>query len=309
MTLRHLRAFIAVADELSFTNAARTLHISQPPLSRQIQKLEQEIGVKLFLRGPHGIALTDRGRVFLDEARRLSAIANEFLETAQRLRREGTDVVRIGTAWGLWKAMNRLRLHHAKRHRGIDITVEDLWTPAGNHSVADALRRQQIDVALTRMPVDAPAVNHQVLFQEEIVVLIRQHHPLAGTRSVRLAQLAGERLLMHERKLSPVLYDRILALYGAAGISPQMVHTQSNPDAPSGLLQVASGQGIYLTVASQFTQPHAANGIAELALDEPNACTPVLIVWRKDESSKAVLNFVNSALDAFRGAAGAPAVR
>jgi DNA-binding transcriptional LysR family regulator len=309
MTLRHLRAFIAVADELSFTSAARTLHISQPPLSRQIQQLEKEIGVKLFVRGPHGIALTDRGRVFLDEARRLSAIANEFLETAQRLRREGIDVVRIGTAWGLWKAVNRLRLHHGKRHRGVDITVEDLGTTGEHHNVADALRRHQIDVALTRIPVEAPSVEHQGLFQEEIVALIRQSHRLAGTRSVRLAQLASERLLLHERKASPLLYDRILALYAAAGITPQIIHTQTNPDASSGLLQVATGQGIYLTVASPFTQAHAANGIAELALDEPNASTPVLIAWRKDESSKAVLNFVHSALDAFRSAGSAQAVR
>jgi LysR family transcriptional regulator, benzoate and cis,cis-muconate-responsive activator of ben and cat genes len=309
MTLRHLRAFIAVADELSFTSAARTLHISQPPLSRQIQQLEKEIGVKLFVRGPHGIALTDRGRVFLDEARRLSAIASEFLETAQRLRREGIDVVRIATASGLWKAMNRLRLHHGKRHRGIDITVEDLGPPGEHHNLGDALRRRQIDVALTRIPVEAPSVEHQVLFQEEIVVLIRQDHRLARARSVRLAQLTGERLLMHERKTSPVLYDKILALYAAAGIAPQVVPSQTNPDAPSGLLQVASGQGIYLTVASPFTQPHAANGIAELALDEPNASTPVLIAWRKDESSKAVVNFVHSALDAFRSAGSAQAVR
>ena len=305
MTLRHLRAFIAVADELSFTSAARALHISQPPLSRQIQQLEKEVGVKLFLRGPHGIALTDRGRVFLDEARRLSAIASEFLETAQRLRREGIDVVRVGSAWGLWKAMNRLRLHHARRHRGIDITIEDLSAPGEHHHVADALRRRQIDVALTRIPVETPSINCQVLFQEDLVVLIRHDHRLARARSVSLGQLAGERLLLHDRKLSPLLYDRILSLYAAAGIAPQMVPTPSNPDAPSGLLQVASGQGIYLTVASSFTQPHAASGIAEVALDEPNACTPVLIAWRKDESSKAVVDFVDSALEAFRSGAQA----
>ena len=304
MTLRHLRAFIAVADELSFTGAARALHISQPPLSRQIQQLEREIGVSLFLRSPHGIALTDRGRVFLDEARRLSALANEFLEAAQRLRREGIDVVRIGSAWGLWKAMNRVRVHHARRHRGIDLTVEDFSTPREHHTVADALRRRQIDVALTRIPVDAPSLMHQVLFHEDIVVLVRQQHRLASARRVRLAQLAGERLLMHDRRLSPALHDKVLALYAAAGVAPQVVVTPSNPDAPSGLLQVASGQGIYLTVASPFTQPHAVSGIAEVRLDEPNASTPVLIAWRNDEPSHAVLDFVTSALDAFRAAAG-----
>jgi len=298
MTLRHLRAFMAVAEELSFTGAARRLHISQPPLSRQIQQLEKEIGVKLFLRRSPGIELTDRGRVFLAEARRLSAIANEFLQTAQRLRREGIGVVRVGSAWGLWKAMNRLRVHHAKRHPGIEITVEDLWSRGELHNVADALRRQQIDVALTRVPVDAPSLECEVLFQEQIVVLMRDTHPLARSRSVRLGQFAGDTLLMPERKSSPLLYDRVLALYAAAALTPQMVHTQTTPDVPSGLLQVAAGDGIYLSVASPFTQPHAATGVAEVPLDEPNATTPMLMVWRRDEPLNVVTNFLATARDA-----------
>jgi DNA-binding transcriptional LysR family regulator len=300
MTLRHLRAFMAVAEELSFTGAARKLHISQPPLSRQIQQLEQEIGVKLFLRRSHGIELTDRGRVFLAEARRLSAIANEFLQTAQRLRREGIGVVRVGAAPGLWKAMNRLRVYHAKRHPAIEITVEDLWSRGELHNVADALRRHQIDIALTRVPVDAPSVESEVLFQEQIVVLIREAHPLARADTVRLREIGGETLLMPDRKTSPLLHDRILALYAAAGVTPRMVPTQTSPESQSGLLQVASGDGIFLSVGSPFTQPHAARGVAELPLDEPHATTPMLMAWRRDEASRPVLNFIASARDAFR---------
>jgi DNA-binding transcriptional LysR family regulator len=300
MTLRHLRAFMAVAEELSFTGAARKLHISQPPLSRQIQQLEQEIGVKLFLRRSHGIELTDRGRVFLAEARRLSAIANEFLQTAQRLRREGIGVVRVGAAPGLWKAMNQLRVYHAKRHPAIEITVEDLWSRGELHNVADALRRHQIDIALTRVPVDAPSVDSEVLFQEQIVVLIREAHPLARADTVRLREIGGETLLMPDRKTSPLLHDRILALYAAAGVTPHMVPTQTSPESQSGLLQVASGDGIFLSVGSPFTQPHAARGVAELPLDEPHATTPMLMAWRRDEASRPVLNFIASARDAFR---------
>ena len=300
MTFRHLRAFVAVAEELSFTGAARKLHISQPPLSRQIKQLEQEIGVKLFLRRSHGIELTDRGRVFLAEARRLSAIANEFLQTAQRLRREGIGVVRIGTAWGLWKALNRLRVHHAKHHPAIEITVEDLWSRGELHDVADALRRHRIDLALTRVPVDAPSVESEPLFQEQIVVLIREGHPLARRRTARLRDIAAEMLLMPHRKTSPLLHDRILALYAAAGIAPRIVHTQTSPDSQSGLLQVASGDGVYLSVNSAFTQPHAAHGVAELTLDEPHATTPMLMAWRRDEASRPVLNLIASARAAFR---------
>ena len=300
MTLRHLRAFMAVAQELSFTGAARRLHISQPPLSRQIQQLEKEIGVKLFLRRSHGIELTDRGRLFLTEARRLSGIANEFLQTAHRLRREGIGVVRIGSPWGLWKAMNRLRVHHARRHPGIEITVEDLSTRGEAHNVADALRRQQIDLALTRVPAEGPGIDCEVAFDERIVVLMRESHPLACARMVRLRQLTKETLLMPDRKASPILYDRILALYASAGVTPRMVHTKTTPEAQSGLLQVASGDGIFLSVASPFTQPHAVDGVAEVTLDELHATTPLFLVWRKDETSTSVLSFVGSAREVFR---------
>ena len=300
MTLRHLRAFVAVAEELSFTSAARRLHISQPPLSRQIQQLENEIGVKLFLRRSHGIELTDRGHVFLTEAKRLSGIANEFLQAAQRLRREGIGVVRVGAAAGLWKAMNRLRLHHSRRHPGIEITVEDLWMRGEVHNAADALRRHQIDVALTRTPVEGPWTECEVVFHEQIVVLMRESHPLARARSVRLRQLAGETLLMPDRKTSPILYDRTGALYAATGIAPRVVHTQTTPDAPSGLLQVASGDGIYLSLASPWTQPHAVPGVAEVPLDEPNAGTPMFLAWRKGEDSRSAVNLVASAREVFR---------
>jgi DNA-binding transcriptional LysR family regulator len=301
MTLRHLRAFVTVAEELSFTSAARKLHISQPPLSRQIQQLEQEIGVKLFLRRSHGIELTERGRVFLTEAQRLSGIANEFVQTAQRLRREGIGIVRVGAAWGLWKAMNRLRLHHARRHPGIEITVEDLWARGEFLNASDALRRQHIDVALTRTPVEGPSVESEIAFQEQIVVLMRESHPLARARSVRLRQLADDTLLMPDRKTSPALYDRTGALYAAAGVNPRVVHTQTTPDAQSGLLQVASGDGIYFSVSSLWTQPHAVPGVAEVALDEPNAATPMFLVWRTNERSRTVISLVASAREIFRG--------
>src|SRR5207237_8566926 len=94
--LRHVRAFRVGAGELGSANAARRLHISQPPLSRQIQQLEREVGAKLFMRRPQRIELTDRGSLLLEEARRLGAIADEFLETAQSVRRRSTGVVRIG---------------------------------------------------------------------------------------------------------------------------------------------------------------------------------------------------------------------
>ncbi len=304
MNLRHVRAFVAVAEELSFTKAARRLHISQPPLSRQIQQLEREVGVRLFVRGPRRIELTDRGRLLLDEAKRLSAIVDEFLETAQRVKRKSAGVLRVGIAWGLWTALNRIRTHYAKDHPGVEITSEDLCLRGDSLTPTEAFRRQRIDVALMRAPVDAPSVDYETLFSERIVVLIRSDHPLARARHVTLQQLTNEKLLLFERKLSPVLYDRILELYAAAGIVPRIVHTKTSPIEQAGLMQVASGEGIYPSVNSRFTQPHAAIGVAELPLAEPDASIPVLLAWRRDEAAPAVSDFVASARQVF-----APCVR
>lgn len=304
MNLRHLRAFVAVAEELSFTSAARKLHISQPPLSRQIQQLERKIGVKLFLRSSQGIALTGQGERFLQEARELMSVADEFLETAQQVLREGTGAVRIGIDWALWKAVNRIRTHHARQHPGVDITGEDLLGRGDVQDAAQAFRRHRIDVALTRAAVEAASIASEPLFQERIVVLIRDDHPLARTGSVRLRHLASETLLMPDRKASPVPFEKAMGLYGAAAVTPRLIHTRGGPTTQSGLMLVASGEGVYFSVGSGFTQPQGAEGVAVLTLDEPDATIPVLLAFRRDESSEAVLDFVTSARDVFASQAG-----
>jgi LysR family transcriptional regulator, benzoate and cis,cis-muconate-responsive activator of ben and cat genes len=300
MTLRHLRAFVAVAEELSFTSAARRLHISQPPLSRQIQQLETEIGAKLFARSSQGIALTAKGQWFLGEVRQLTSLADEFLESAQRVRREGTGAVRVGIDWALWKAVNRIRTQHARQHPGVDIIGEDLFRCGDALDVAQAFRWRRIDVALTRVAVEAASIECEPLFSERIVVLIRADHPLARAGSVRLRQLANETLMMPGRKAGPVSCEKVIALYEAAGITPRLIHTHTGPIAQSGLMLVSSGEGFYVSVGGPFTQPHAADGVAMLTLDEPNATIPVLLAFRRNESCLAALDFVQSARDAFR---------
>jgi len=299
MNLRHVRAFVVVAEELSFTNAARRLHISQPPLSRQIQQLEREVGAKLFLRRPQRIELTDRGSLLLEEARRLGAIADEFMETAQSVKRRSTGVVRIGMAWGLWTAINRVRTRFAKDHPDVEITLEDLCLRHDSMTSGDAFRRQRIDVGLTRASVEAPLIENEPLFDERIVMLAREDHPLTRSRSVGLCQLTKETLLMFERKLSPVLYDRVLEMYATAGVTPRIVHTKTSPIEQAGLMLIASGEGIFPAVSSRYTQPHVAPGVAALTLSDPNATIPVMLSWRSDETSPAVQHFVDAARQAF----------
>jgi DNA-binding transcriptional LysR family regulator len=299
MNLRHVRAFVVVAEELSFTNAARRLHISQPPLSRQIQQLEREVGAKLFIRRPQRIELTDRGSLLLEEARRLGAIADEFLETAQSVKRRSTGVVRIGMSWGLWSALNRVRTRYTKDHPDVEITIEDLCLRHDSMTSADAFRRQRIDVALTRASVEAPGIDNEPLFDERIVMLAREDHPLVRSRTVGLWQLAKETLLMFERKLNPALYDKVLELYAAAGVAPRIVHTKTSPYEQAGLMLIATGEGIFPSICSKFTQVHASMGVAPLTLSDPHATIPVMLSWRSDECSPAIREFVSATRHAY----------
>ena len=299
MNLRHVRAFVVVAEELSFTNAARRLHISQPPLSRQIQQLEREVGAKLFVRHPQGIQLTDRGSLLLEEARRLGAIADEFLETANSVCRRSTGAVRIGMSWGLWPALNRVRTRYAKDHADVEITVEDLCLRHDSMTSADAFRRQRVDVALTRASVEAAGIENEPLFDERIVMLAREDHPLARARGVGLCQLSKETLLMFERKLNPALYDKVLELYATAGVAPRIVHTKTSPYQQGGLMLIATGEGIFASISSKFTQRHSANGVRALALSDPHVTIPVMLSWRSEETSPAVIEFVAAARQAF----------
>ena len=163
----------------------------------------------------------------------------------------------------------------------------------------DAFRRQRIDVALTRASVEAPLIDNEPLFDERIVMLIREDHPLTRSRAVGLCQLTGETLLMFERKLSPMLYDKVLELYAAAGVTPRIVHTKTSPIEQAGLMLIASGEGIFPSNSSRFTMSQAAKGVAALPLSDPKATVPVMISCRSDETSPAVLEFVSAARQAF----------
>jgi DNA-binding transcriptional LysR family regulator len=287
MDFRHVQAFVGVADELSLRRAARRLGVSQPALSRQIQQLEQEVGLTLFVRHPDGIELTHHGMLMLEQARRLVAAVH----TPEWQRR---TAVRLGVAGGLWEAVHRICSRHIVRAPGVAVVGEDLHSSAQS----EALRQGLIDVGLVRPPIDTRDLLCERLFDECVVAVLPAAHPLAGRERLCVAELAAERLLLHERELAPGIYDKIFELYGAAGITPDIVLTSASPANPGGLLQVVSGKGIYLALGSVLALPEMT-GIAMVRIDDPRAWLPVSVVWRAAESSPVVLQFIESIRGAF----------
>jgi len=292
MDLRHLRAFVAVAEEGAFTKAATRLHLSQPPLSKQVRQLERELGTTLFVRRREGIELTADGMLLLDRARAALTAFREFEECTKSVSTRARPL-RIGIGWGLWEAVERIRSHHAKRHPDVRIAAEDLCTERSS------TQERRIDIAVVRRPVDEKLYESEPLFEEEFVALIADSDPLAGRPSVTLAELASRPLLMYDRSLGPGVYDKTLALFDAAGLHPDTLHGQPPPYAQAAMMLVASGDGYYLGIASPFTQTHRASGVAVVTLCEPNARLDVRIAWRRGNTSRVVRDFVRSARAVF----------
>ncbi|MFD8637739.1 LysR family transcriptional regulator [Streptomyces sp. NPDC059533] len=199
MELRTLRYFVAVAEELHFGRAATRLHMSQPPLSRAVKRLEAEVGALLFTRSPTGVTLTAVGTVLLDEARAL-------LDHADRVRvrvsaAAGTATLTIGILGdGTDPGVSRLAAAYRRSHPGVDIRIRDtdLTDPTCG------LRAGLVDVALTRAPFDETALAVRVLRADPVGVVLRADDPLAHREGLRLAELSDRRWFQFPQGTDPV---------------------------------------------------------------------------------------------------------
>jgi DNA-binding transcriptional LysR family regulator len=288
--LRHIRYFIAVAEYLSFRQAAAELNIAQPPLSRQIRQLEEYLGVTLFMRNKRGVELTHAGVAFLEEARKLVVQAGQAVEAARHAQRRESGIVRVGIASGLGGAVSKAVFEHRKGLPAIEIECRDIFSNLQN----DALRKGEIDVGFLRPPVDLLSLECELLFEEEFVVVLPKTHRLAKRKSVRLKDVADEPLIIFDRNLSSGLYDRILALFSRQGFTPHLtpIHVEAHEEA--GAIMVASGKAIFLGAGAIVNRAVAGVDLAWLKLDEPEAKIEVYAAWRKGEQAAPVLAFLES---------------
>jgi len=190
LDLRRVRYFVEVAERLHFGQAASALHITQPALSRQIQQLERDIGVELFLRSSREVDLTPAGEQFLQHSRRLLALARTTLDTARRVA-SGDDALRVGFMLGM-DTEATLRAFSARRP-GVSVLLQRLrWW---NHG--EALRDGRVDAGFVRLPIDAQGLELLPLYTEPVRVALPSEHPLAGHAGVEIAEVAAEPVLRY----------------------------------------------------------------------------------------------------------------
>jgi DNA-binding transcriptional LysR family regulator len=296
MDFRHLRAFIAVAETLSVTRAAARLHISQPPLSRHIHQLEEELGVTLFVRHRQGVTLTDAGRRLLEKARALDAAALDFYEAAREVASGQSNTIRVGIGWGLWDAVNSIRVEFARQYPAVTIEASDAFC---SEKCEQKLKDYSLDVAFGRPPFDTAALDVAPILHERIQAVLSADSPLASKTSVSLRDLASVPLLLWDRHIAPVLYDKVLDLYAREGLVPAMIPTPgAGPYNHTGLMHVASGKGTYVCLGIALTQ-QPASGVAVLPVADADATIEVCVASRKGETSAIVSRFLDCVWQVF----------
>ncbi len=282
MELRHFHSFVAVAEELNFTKAAKRLQIAQPPVSRHIRDLEAELGVQLFDRNSSRVFLTDAGRSFLNEARVVLQHVAQAMEAARQVGSGWAGTVRLGIARGLGDAVSRIMNEYLRLAPRVEIDVRDILS--GFQS--DALIERKIDVGFVRPPINSAQLVSAALFQEQFSVVLRKDSPFAKRKSLQVRDLADQTILLIDRRISPGVYDRTLALFRERGLQPKTVSTATLSGDEAGSILVHSGK--------------VTDRLVILPLTDPDAVTDVHVVWRRDEQSKATLDFVQFTCDAFQ---------
>lgn len=241
MELRHLRYFVAVAEEQNITRAAARLHVSQPPLSRQIRNLEEELGIALFEREANAVRLTEAGRVFLAEARIILQRSENAVETARAVAGGKQGEIHVGYAPSLTVELlpRALKYFHVS-NPGVRVQLHDLSTQEMLHG----LRNGKLNAALlVRVP---PKSLRGLVFEElqrhPVSVAMHPKHPLARARRVGLEQVAKERLVAFTMADYPEHQAWIAGLFAPLKCSPKIV--EEHDSITSLIAAVESGRGV-----------------------------------------------------------------
>lgn len=261
MDFRHLRYFIAVAEEQNIGRAATRLHISQPPLTRQIQQLEGELGVQLFLRTPRGMELTAAGELFLDEARNIRAVVEQATERTQRAgqgKLGWLDVAIFGSA--ILGEIPRLLLRFRKAYPDVKMVLHTMT----KGEQIEALRQRRINVGFNRMVAPLADIAIELVSTEPLLVAVNEGHPLASQPSVTFSQLAHHPLVVFPTGARPNFVDKVIRLCHEAGFVPEI--SQEVGDAVTGVALVASGFGVCLVPESATAL--ALRGVVYLPIDD-----------------------------------------
>jgi DNA-binding transcriptional LysR family regulator len=291
--LRHLRYFVAVAEELNFSRAAERLHMAQPPLSVAIRQLEQEIGTSLFLRTTREVRLTPAGVALLSGARRTIEQAEAAVTAAQRAAAGELGSLRIGYNWSSgFETLPALGRALSHRHPDVELLAEEMRPSR----MAAALRSATIDVALALYPELSDELAYRTIRREPIVALLSSSHPLAAEPQMELQSLAEECLLF-PRELAPRLHDFYVHLCRSAGFEPRQGTESSRTRLTLGTWESSTAALLPRSVSG-----HLPPGVVAVRISAPSEPLESQLVWRSETRNPMVAAFVELSSGVFSAA-------
>jgi DNA-binding transcriptional LysR family regulator len=282
LDLRVLRYFVVLAETLHFGRAAARLAMSQPPLSRQIHALEQELRVDLFIRGPHGVRMTPAGDALLPHARRLLREADALAAGARELGRGEVGAVRLGfISTAAYNVLPQVLPEFHRRHPGIRLSLVESTSDAQFTGLHD----DTLDAGLVIPPV-LEALQYVPLLHEPLIAALPAGR--RWSRPLPLARLGAEPFILFPRRASQGLYDLIVGLCASAGFAPRI--EQEAIQMPTIVSLVAAGMGVALVPASVAQMRRT--GVVYRPLAEPGLPMEVGLAWNEASQTPAVAAFV-----------------
>jgi DNA-binding transcriptional LysR family regulator len=286
MELRHLRYFVTVAEELHFGRAAKRLNMSQPPLSRQIQELEEELGFPLFIREYHKVELTGAGRVYLAQVKRILDQLDVARQEAVAVASGRKGRLRIGYGVHLPDGYLPRVVAAFSCERHLDIDILEAPSPR----VLQMLREKAVDVAFVMAPFDKTGLVVRELMREPLMIVVAAGHRLAATPLSDLAQLAEEDFVVCRRYEEPGFRELVEGLCREAGFTPRVAqaveHKQTTID------MVAEGLGVSI-IPRNSTTP--SDRVRYLRLPDPTPYLISAVAWREDAQAETIALLVEIA--------------
>ncbi|MFC1438794.1 LysR substrate-binding domain-containing protein [Streptacidiphilus sp. N1-10] len=286
MDLRHLRYFVAVAEERHFGRAAERLRMAQPPLSQAIRRLEGELGVELLHRTTRRVDLTEAGRAYLERAHAILAEVDEAADLARRVAAGGVGRLAIGcvgsATYSLLPALSR---HLSTELPGVDFSFRgEMLAP----DQAEALRVGAIDVALLRPSAAGPSLVTHLLRHDPLVVALPADHALARRRRLRAADLAGTDLIVHSADRRSTMYDVVLRVLRDAGVEARIRHEVGETSTLVTLVAGGLGAAVVPEPVSALTLP----GVVYRPLVQPTTTVALAVAHRADRAEPHLLRTV-----------------
>jgi DNA-binding transcriptional LysR family regulator len=287
--VRQLRHFIAVAERLHFGRAATALGISQPPLSRSIQELEQRLGARLLARTRHRVELTAEGAYFLGEARRLVMQLESAVADVRRMAAGEKGSLRLGfIPLADYGVLPGLLKAYKTAHPGVALALREMLSP----EQLAALALGDLDLGLLVAPVTDRDLDHIVLQRERFLAALPARHPKArARRRLAVRELADEPFVMVPRELAPRLHDIVTAIAAGAGFSPRIA--QEAIEMQTVVSLVSSGLGVALVPASVARL--GREGVVYREIADPHPPLDVCLAWRRGQLGAAGQRLVSAA--------------